>query len=171
MTEKTVALGKRPSVAHVVWYDPIWVSGNRTFQDELIRMAGGENAFDASDGWTIVGLEEFFATDPQYVLVNSGTGMGDSSYDILHDFFMNEPRLKNLSAVRDGHVYTIDADIISRGGPRIVDALEVVATDLHPELFNTSTPVPTSQPRAPGFGWITAVTSLAGVLLLRDRGR
>lgn len=171
VTEKTVALKERPSVAQVVWYDPIWVSGNRTFQDELIRMAGGENAFDASDGWTIVGLEEFFTTDPQYVIVNSGTGMGDSSYDILHDFFTKEPRFQNLSAVRNGHIYTIDADIISRGGPRIVDALEVVANDLHPELFNTSTPVPNSQPRAPGFGWITAVISLTAVLLLRDRGR
>jgi len=40
---------------------------------------------------------------------------------------MTEPRMQQLDAVRNNRVYIIDADIISRGSPRIVDALEEVA--------------------------------------------
>ena len=39
------AMTDHPKVAHVVWNDPLYVSGNGTFQDELITMAGGTNAF------------------------------------------------------------------------------------------------------------------------------
>jgi iron complex transport system substrate-binding protein len=169
--QKTSDLSSRPSVAQVVWYDPIWVSGRNTFQDEVIQKAGGKNSFNLSTGWAIIGLEEFFTTDPEYIIVNSGTGMGDSAYDILHDYFMNEPRLQNVSAVRNGHVYTIDADIISRGGPRIVDALEVVAAELHPEAFGNVTSSATPTPRAPGFGWIVAVVALACIVLLAGKRR
>jgi len=156
-------------VAQVVWYDPIWVSGNMTFQDELIRMAGGSNAFNATDGWTIVGLEEFVTTNPEYVIVNSGTGMGDSGYDILYDYFMDEPRFRNLSAVQDHHVYTVDADLISRGGPRIVDALELVAADLHPELFGNSTASTTPAAYTPGFSCCVALIALGSAFLLATR--
>ncbi len=58
VTGKTETLEEKPSVTHVVWYDPIWVSGRDTFQDEVIRMAGGVNVFDQVDGWGIVSLEE-----------------------------------------------------------------------------------------------------------------
>jgi iron complex transport system substrate-binding protein len=169
VTEKTADLTNRPSVAQVVWYDPIWVSGNMTFQDELIRMAGGSNAFNAIDGWTIVGLEEFVTTNPEYVIVNSGTGMGDSGYDILYDYFMDEPRFRNLSAVQDHHVYTVDADLISRGGPRIVDALELVAADLHPELFGNSTASTTPAAYTPGFSCCVALIALGSAFLLATR--
>ena len=53
VTAKTEALAEKPSVAHVVWYDPIWVSGGGTFQDEVITMAGGTNTFDSTEGWGI----------------------------------------------------------------------------------------------------------------------
>ncbi len=169
VTDKTAGLADRPSVAQVVWYDPIWVSGNNTFEDEVIRMAGGTNAFASTEGWAIVGLEEFVVTDPEFVIVNSGTGMGESSYDILQDYFENEPRFRNVSAVQDGHVYTVDADIISRGGPRIVDALEQVAALVHPEVFGNATPLSTPTPRAPGFGYVVAALALGSVALLSKK--
>ncbi|NLM30249.1 MAG: ABC transporter substrate-binding protein, partial [Methanomicrobiales archaeon] len=35
VTEKTDSLAERPTVVHVVWHDPIWISGNGTFQNEV----------------------------------------------------------------------------------------------------------------------------------------
>jgi iron complex transport system substrate-binding protein len=40
-----------------------------------------------------------------------------------------------ISAVQNDRLYVIDADIIARPGPRIVDALEAIAESIHPELF------------------------------------
>jgi iron complex transport system substrate-binding protein len=42
---------------------------------------------------------------------------------------------KNSPAVRNGKVFKINADLISRPAPRIVDALEQMAKALHPESF------------------------------------
>ena len=42
----------------------------------------------------------------------------------------------NSSAVKNKRVYKINADIISRPGPRLIDALEQIAKDLHPEKFH-----------------------------------
>lgn len=36
--------------------------------------------------------------------------------------------MKNSSAVRSGRVYRVNADILSRPGPRLADALEQLAT-------------------------------------------
>jgi iron complex transport system substrate-binding protein len=42
---------------------------------------------------------------------------------------------KNSTAVKNGKIFKINADIISRPAPRIVDALEQIARALHPEDF------------------------------------
>ncbi len=111
----------KPKVAHVLWHDPIWVSGKNTFIDELIRIAGGENAFGDLEGWKVVSIEDFLARNPDIIVVNSGTGMGGGR-DILYDWTMRE--LKDVKAVKEGRVYVINADIISRPSYRLVYALE-----------------------------------------------
>ncbi|HOD85734.1 MAG TPA: ABC transporter substrate-binding protein, partial [Methanoculleus sp.] len=83
---------------------------------------------------------------------------------------VNEPRLQNLDAVREGRVYVIDADIVSRGGPRIVDALEEAAAILHGETPVPTAPKTTDAPESGGFGLIPIVSALFAVILLW-RGR
>ncbi|KUL02234.1 MAG: Prenyltransferase/squalene oxidase [Methanoculleus marisnigri] len=169
VTDTTEALAERPSVAHVVWHDPIWVSGRGRFPDEVITLAGGTNAFGSVDEWSIVGFEEFVAADPEYIFVSSGTGMTEGGCDIIYDYFMNEPRMQRLEAVRNGHVYVVDADIISRGSPRIVDALEEVAGDLHPDLFGTDAPIATPAVQSPGSGGMALTGALFIDFLLRTK--
>lgn len=173
VTDKTSILAERPTVAQVVWYDPIWISGNNTFENEVIEKAGGINAFDYVEGWGIIGLEEFVAANPDYIIVNSGTGMGDSGTDIIYDYFMTEPRMQGLSAIQENQIYVIDADVISRGAPRIVDALEEVAQILHPDLFGAqeTTPTPTPTQKSPGMGVAILLLAFAGAAAGRLRMR
>lgn len=161
--------GEKPSVVHVVWHDPIWISGDGTFQNEVITAAGGTNAFGSVDEWGIVSLEEFIATDPDLILVSSGTGMTEEGHDVIQDYFLNEPRMQGLKAVQSGHVYVIDTDIISRGGPRIVDALEEVAAILHPGTFGAGAPKAAQTVQSPGFGAMALVGALFGVFLFRAK--
>jgi iron complex transport system substrate-binding protein len=42
----------------------------------------------------------------------------------------------DLSAVQAGNVYPFDDNLVSRPGPRLVDALEELARLFHPDLFN-----------------------------------
>jgi iron complex transport system substrate-binding protein len=43
--------------------------------------------------------------------------------------------LKNSPAGKNGRVYVIDGDLLTRPGPRLVDGLEQIARALHPEAF------------------------------------
>lgn len=162
----------RPTVAHVIWNDPIYVSGNGTFQDELIRESGGENAFQRIEGWMNIGIEDFIQADPDVLIVNTGSGMGGGD-DGIAQFFMNEPRFSQVSAIRNHRVYLIDSDTVDRSGPRIIDALEIFAESIHPELFGNKTLVvtPTKEARLPGFGTLIACVACIGAGLVAMRRR
>ena len=51
------------------------------------------------------------------------------------------PNWENLSAVRSGSVYAVDASsYFARPGPRVVDGIELLAHLIHPELFGWNGP-------------------------------
>lgn len=120
------AYTKNPVIAHVIWYDPIYVSGKGTFQDELIQIAGGVNAFSDKSSHAIVNIEEFISKKPDIIMVNSGSGMGSDKTNIM-EYFMNEPRLSGLSAIATNKTIMVDSDIADRAGPRLWDLLEEIA--------------------------------------------
>jgi iron complex transport system substrate-binding protein len=45
------------------------------------------------------------------------------------------PGWGSISAVKNDRIYVIDTDIVSRPGPRLVEALTTLAGYLYPELF------------------------------------
>ena len=93
--------------------------------------------------------------------------MGSEGVVLICRYFMNEPRLKTMKAIQQNHVYIIESDLIDRGGPRLVDALEEVAADIHPDLFEGGTQNETSIPQSPGFGVIPLAFAFLAVLLIR----
>ena len=130
----------KPTMIHCMWTGPLWVSGSKTFQDEMIDFAGGINAAAETDGWGIVTLEKFLLIDPDIIFVDTGMGMGEDAKDVLKNHFMTDSRLSTLTAVQTGNVYVVNADIIDRGGPRIVDGIEALASIAHPEIFGEYEP-------------------------------
>jgi iron complex transport system substrate-binding protein len=46
--------------------------------------------------------------------------------------------MRGLSAVKGKRVYMIDADLVDRAGPRIVDGVAEMAAKLHPKAFGRS---------------------------------
>lgn len=135
VTDKTVVLSEaqRPQVFYLLWHEPLRTVGPETRIHELIVKAGGINiAQDLAGGYPTISLEAVILTNPQVIVVGSGHGTGK---DLPFQFALNEPRLKNVDARRNDRVYAIDANLISRPGPRIVDALEELARLIHPEIF------------------------------------
>ncbi len=131
--KKAVEGEKKVRVAHIVWHDPIWVSGKDTFIDEIISIAGGENVFNFT-GWRIVSIEDLVSANPDVIIVSSGNGMGGVQ-NITYSWVMSDERLKSIEAVRKNRVFIVDADIISRPSYRVARAVEVVARFLHPDAF------------------------------------
>ena len=109
----------KPTVFHTC--GDFWTAGEGTFIDEIIEIAGGDNIADYKESYFPISAEKIIELDPQVIICNE---MGDMSPD--YERFMSDERFKDVEAVRKGRVYMIDDDIISRPGPRVVDAIETI---------------------------------------------
>jgi len=124
-----------PKVYHEVWNDPLMSVGPTTFIDEMITLAGGENIFhDATTSWPIVSSEAIIEKNPD-VMFFPDMYMGRANFYETMEAVESRPGWDTITAVQNGALYEINADIISRSGPRIVDALETLAKMVHPEIF------------------------------------
>ncbi len=123
----------KPGVLHVTWYDPLWTIGQGSFLNIVIEMAGGVNIFnDITDSDFQADLEQAISRNPDVITVVSDHGSETSYYYVLDE---GSPFIET-NAYINGDVYIVDSDIVCRPGPRIVDALELYAKLLYPELFS-----------------------------------
>jgi iron complex transport system substrate-binding protein len=133
VTEKvnTIPAEKRLRVFYEVWHEPLTTTTHGTFIGELLKLSGAVNIFDDLAGtYPEVSAEQILELDPQVIL-----GPSSHSDQLTANVIAARPGWGKLSAVKNGAVYIVDANIISRAGPRIVDALETVSKLLYPALF------------------------------------
>jgi iron complex transport system substrate-binding protein len=130
--EKIAPLSSRPSVFYELdATDPAkpFTVGKGTFITQLIDRAGGYNIAADLDGYPQMSLEQVVAADPAFIL------LGDARYGVSPESIAQRPGWQNLSAVKNGQVLPFNDDLVSRPGPRLVDALEELAKILHPGAF------------------------------------
>jgi iron complex transport system substrate-binding protein len=132
VTERTGKLtaAQRPKTFYIVWPDPLMSAGTGTFQADLIQKAGGTNIAQSLDGWKQISPEDVVSSNPEIMVAGS---MANAHTNF--DFLKSRPEFAGTDARRAGKVYEVDGNLISRPGPRLVDALEEFARTLHPELF------------------------------------
>jgi iron complex transport system substrate-binding protein len=133
IADKTSQLtdAQKPRVFYIIWSDPIWTAGKDTFADALIQIAGGVNIAGNLTGYVDMSLEAVIAANPQVII--AGIGMGDGE-DLPLQFVLTDDRLSSTDARRNNRVDSVNMDLVSRPGPRIVDALEDLFELIHPEL-------------------------------------
>ena len=135
ITDKTKDLQERPRVFYVTFHDPLYSVGSETIIHELIEKAGGVNIFQDITGHKTVDLETVIARNPEIII--ACTGHGDAEGKPLK-WAKEEPMLRVTEARKNNRIYQIDADLVTRPGPRIVDALEEFARFIHPGVFSES---------------------------------
>jgi iron complex transport system substrate-binding protein len=122
---------QRVTVFYAVGNDPYMTTTNQTFMGELIDLAGGVNIFaDLQEEHLTISLEEIIKKDPQVILVPSSRGG-----QLTSEMITTRAGWGDLSAVKNGRIAIIDGDIVSRAGPRVVEALEAIAQALYPDYF------------------------------------
>lgn len=119
-------------VLWVVQTEPLRVAGRNTFINELIELAGGENAIAATIGrYPAIGTEELLACGPE-VIIQPATGTGNiRQQQKAAEVFWG--RRANLPAVKNNRIYVVEPDTVLRLGPRLPQAVELIAGCLHPK--------------------------------------
>jgi iron complex transport system substrate-binding protein len=109
-----------------------WTAGQGSFIDAFITMAGGENvAAQAEGAWVQLSIEEIVNIDPEIIILPAKHGTAFTSPETL----MEHAVWQGTTAVKEGKIFIIDDDLVSRSGPRIVQGLGELARIIHPELF------------------------------------
>ncbi|HOK62373.1 MAG TPA: cobalamin-binding protein [Soehngenia sp.] len=115
-------------VFYEVYNDPLMSAGPGSFIDELITLAGGENiAKDADNPYPQYDVEKLIEKNPEvYLIPNDST----TTLETLKE----RPGFENIDAIKNSQVYFLDANIVSRPGPRIIEGLKEIAKAIHPEI-------------------------------------
>ena len=130
---ETIPQSERKTLFYEVWHEPLMTTTNQTFIGEIITIAGGENIFaNLDETYPAVSAEEIINANPDVIL--GPTSHGDQ---LTAEVISAREGWGELSAVQNNAIYLIDGDIISRAGPRVVDALEAVAQALYPAYFES----------------------------------
>lgn len=126
---KTAGL-ERPLVFLQVNPKPIMTVNGTTYSSDLIRLAGGRNmADDEPITYPRISLEEVIRRKPEVIVVSSMERGGE--FEEIRQQWLE---LDIIPAARSGRVHLVDSDLIDRPSPRVVDGLEILARQIHPDL-------------------------------------
>jgi iron complex transport system substrate-binding protein len=136
-------------VLWVLQTEPMRVAGVKTFVNEIIDIAGGQNVIaPTGDQYPAVGTETILTSGAE-VIIQSAMGTEDiaKQQEAAEKFWspgasaegetspLGGPGFANLPAVKNKKIYVIDSDTVLRLGPRLPQGAMAVAKLLHPELF------------------------------------
>ena len=113
----------------------LWSTGSGTFIDYLVKSVGGVNILSKYHGWIQVGYEEIVKSDPEIIIVTI-MGTKETALKVIDE--IKKSPLATTSAVKKGKIYVLIGeadDVLTRPGPRITEAIKLLAKIIHPEIF------------------------------------
>jgi iron complex transport system substrate-binding protein len=119
-------------VMFVVWTEPLQSVGKKTFIADVLQHAGATSVVELNQDWPQFSLEEAVRLQPEYLVFAS-----NHSEAVQNDVgaLALKPGWSAMDAVKKRKIAVV-SDAINRPGPRIVDAVEELARQLHPEVFS-----------------------------------
>ena len=105
--------GRPVRVFYQISAQPLFTVGSTQIISDVISLCGGVNIFgDLEDLAPVVGVEAVLQRDPEVII--SGRFDGQNPLTIWEPF-------EELTAVRENNLYLIDAALLARAGPRMVE--------------------------------------------------
>lgn len=110
---------EHPRVFYMVWDKPLMTAGQDSYLNDLIALAGGRNIVSGERGasYPTYSWEALLAADPEVIL--GPRNMAGSLAALSQQY-------PQLQAVRANRIRNLPDDLISRPGPRVVEALQAV---------------------------------------------
>jgi iron complex transport system substrate-binding protein len=141
-------------------YGPTFTYGNGTYGHDLIELAGGQNiAENASDQYPMIDDEFIIIQNPDIIFYSQGpwTTANVSSISARTGW-------EAITAVKNGNIFPINEDWVSRGGPRIVDGLE----EIQSKILTSKSGEPGFNITS-GFEWLLILGLVPVIIVLRKK--
>jgi iron complex transport system substrate-binding protein len=129
LTYIRAAVSAEPTVTAFVeiGWNPLYTAGPGTLLDDLLTAAGGANVV-TQKGYVGHSVEQLVKDQPS-VYLGTVSSIG-STWTVA-----GRPGYSALSAVKDGKVFALADDLVSRPGPRVIQGVLEMAMALHPYVF------------------------------------
>ena len=111
----------------------VFSPGPKTFVDDLIRLAGGQNVCrDLDNEYPQLTHENILRYQPDMILdINTNENMPDSRKSKAVEDWKSLP---GLSAYSSGNIHVLTQDCLDKPSTRFDEALEIFAKIIHPEV-------------------------------------
>lgn len=113
----------RRRVIAVCAQSPLVVAGQSSWVGELVALAGGDNPVRSSSTYPIWSVEQVMSAVPEVIVDLTGAAPPLSA---------SWASQTAIPAVATGSVRRVDDAFVRRQGPRVVDAVRVLARAIHP---------------------------------------
>jgi len=124
---------KRPLVFYEVWHEPLMTIGPNTLIKEIISLSGGRCLTASGTGeYPSISEEWIIEQNPDIMVHSYGAGMDNTP---TPEVILNRKGWQGVNFVRNQRVIGVDSNLITRPGPRLVDAIEQLARGFYPERF------------------------------------
>ncbi|GIN20275.1 MAG TPA: ABC transporter substrate-binding protein [Bacillus bacterium] len=106
----------------------IYAAGKNTFMDEMLKTINAKNSVQ-EEGWPMINEEAIIKMNPEVIIVNY------NYVDNAVDQVLDREGWQDVAAIKGKQVYTVDENLVSRSGPRIVEGVEELAKAVYPDVF------------------------------------
>ncbi len=128
ITDKLADVTQGPRVFHEL--DPsLFTTCPGEFTHDMYVLLKAHNVAADVSGLCQLSQEALIQADPEVII------LADEPAGVSPQTVAARPGWGQVSAVRNDHVYAVDPNIVSRPGPRLVEAMEILAGLLYPERF------------------------------------
>jgi len=122
---KTDNIAFNSNAMFLISIKPIMLAGGKTFVNEFLSFCGLKNiAATSTVNYPLFSREEILKQNPDFIVHSF------MQKDIAIDIKKAYPEWKNLNAIKNDNIISVDPDLFFRPGPRFVIALQ----DLHKKL-------------------------------------
>jgi iron complex transport system substrate-binding protein len=108
----------------------IFTTGQNTFMHKMLESIQAINAAEKQEGWVKMTEEEIVQLNPDVIITTYGYYVEDPKAEVLAREGWAE-----VPAVKNGNVFDVDSDTVTRPGPRLIEGVEMLAELIYPETF------------------------------------
>lgn len=120
----------RPKVFFQIGISPIVSAGENSIVNQLIEIAGGNNAVDSKKPYPRYSREDILKMKPDIIVVSSMTNQ-EEKFEQVRKMWSE---FESIPAVSSGRIYSVKSDLVNRASPRIIKGLRLLFKIFHPDL-------------------------------------
>jgi len=124
------APGYKTEKSWTVFYEvdrsPLWTAGKGTLIDSQLQALGWKNVAEDVESYKAFNVETLLKRDPDFYIVTMAKPDRAKALSELR----STPALKNLTAIKEGRVLIVEADLVLRPSPRLPLGIQALANDL-----------------------------------------